>query len=95
MTLALTSPTHPTGFSPVPSSNSATFAEFADEGEREPAAYSPYEGSCEVQNARAEMIPVLGVRDQFPFSVASLIHESIGKPFTFEPVSTFLGWCCQ
>jgi hypothetical protein len=33
------------------------FAEFAEEGEREPAAYSLYEGSCEGQNARAEMIP--------------------------------------
>ena len=67
MTLALTSPTHTTGFSPVFSSNSAIFAEFADEGEREPAAYSPYEGSCELQNASAEMIPALRVRDRFPF----------------------------
>ena len=95
MTLALTSPTHPTGFSPVSSSNSTIFAELADEGEREPAAYSPYEESCELQNARAEMIPALGVHDQFPFSVVSLISKSIGKSFTFEPVSTFLRWRCQ
>jgi hypothetical protein len=94
MTLALTSPTHPTGFSPVSSSNSAIFAEFADEGEREPAAYSPCEGSCELPNARVEMIPALGVRDQFPFPV-SLIQKSIGKPFTFEPISTFLRWRCE
>lgn len=94
MTLALTLPTHPTGFSPVSSSNSAIFAEFADEGDREPAAYSPYEGSCELQNARAEMIPALEVRDQFLFPV-SLIHKSIGRSFTFEPVSTFLRWCCK
>ena len=58
MTLALVSPTHPTGFSPVSSSKSAMFAELAEEGEREPAAYSRYEGSYEGQNARAEMIPV-------------------------------------
>jgi len=58
MTLALISPTHPTGFSPVSSSKSAMFAEFPEEGEREPAAYSRYEGSYEGQNARAEMIPV-------------------------------------
>jgi hypothetical protein len=57
MTLALISPTHPTGFSPVSSSKSAMFAEFAEEGEREPAAYNPFEGSCDGQNARAEMIP--------------------------------------
>jgi hypothetical protein len=59
MTLALISvPTHPTGFSPVSSSKSAMFAAFGEEGEREPAAYSRYEGSYEGQNARAEMIPV-------------------------------------
>jgi hypothetical protein len=57
MTLALTSPTHPTGLSPVSSSKSAIFAEFAEEGDREPAAYSLCEGSCEGQNATAEMIP--------------------------------------
>ena len=33
------------------------FAEFAEEGESEPAAYNPFEGSCDGQNARAEMIP--------------------------------------
>ena len=60
MTLALTSPTHPTGLSPVSSSNSAMFEEFVEEGEREPAAYSLYDGSCELQKARAEMIPALG-----------------------------------
>ena len=57
MTLALMSPTHPTGFSPVSSSKSAMFAEAVEEGERDPAAYSRYEGSYEGQNARAEMIP--------------------------------------
>jgi len=36
------------------------FEEFVEEGEREPAAYSLYDGSCELQNARAEMIPALG-----------------------------------
>jgi hypothetical protein len=45
------------GFSPVSSSKSAIFAEFAEDGEREPAAYSPFEGSCDEQNARAETIP--------------------------------------
>jgi hypothetical protein len=57
MTLALTSPTHPTGFSPVSSSKIAMFGEFAEEGEREPAAYRRYEGSYDGQNASAEMIP--------------------------------------
>lgn len=57
MTPALTSPTHPTGFSPVSSSKSAMFAELAEGSESEPAAYSRYEGSYEGQNARAEMIP--------------------------------------
>jgi hypothetical protein len=58
VTPALMLPTHPTGFSPVSSSKSAMFAEFLEEGEREPAAYSRYEGSYEGQNARAEIIPV-------------------------------------
>jgi len=57
MTLALISPTHPTGFAPVSSSKSAMLAELAEDGEREPAAYSRYEGSYEGQNARAETIP--------------------------------------
>ena len=57
VTLALILPTHPTGFSPVSSSKSAMFAELAEEGEREPAAYSRYEGSYDGQNAKAEMIP--------------------------------------
>ena len=75
ITLALTSPTHPTGFPPVSSSKSAIFAEFAEEGEREPAAYSPFEGSCDGQNARAEMIPS-GVRDHLsnPVSDSHVMH---------------------
>jgi len=57
MTLALTWPTHPTGFSPVSSSKGAIFAELADDGEREPAAYSRYEGPYKGQNPRAETVP--------------------------------------
>lgn len=79
MTLALTSPTHPTGFSPVCSSNSAIFVEFVDEGVSEPAAYSPCEGSCELQNARAEMIPALGfvISSHFLLCHASQIHRQV------------------
>jgi len=39
------------------------FAELAEEGEREPAAYSRYEGSYDGQNARAEMIPAWRIRN--------------------------------
>jgi hypothetical protein len=84
MTLALISPTHPTGFSPVSSSKSAMFVELAEEGEREPAAYSLYEGSYDGQNARAEMIPAWRIRNQFsllravvPFSPSLLFLDGV------------------
>ena len=84
MTLALISPTHPTGFSPVSSSKSAMFAELAEEGEREPAAYSRYDGSHDGQNARAEMIPARRIRNQFsllraiiPFSPSLLFLDGV------------------
>jgi len=60
MALALTSPTHRTGFSPVTSSKDAMFAELAEDGEREPTAYSRCgcEESYEGQNERAETTAV-------------------------------------
>ena len=45
VTLALMLPTHPTGLPPVSSSKSAMFEELPEEGERDPAANSRYDGS--------------------------------------------------
>jgi hypothetical protein len=63
------------------------FAELPEECEREPAAYSRYEGSYEGQNARAEMIPVSKFMDQ---SAESAVRGFMVTLYTFEPVSTFL-----
>src|SRR6266702_3896203 len=57
MMLALMLPTHPMGLPPVSSSKSAMFEELPEEGERDPAANSRYDGSYTGQNARAEIIP--------------------------------------
>jgi hypothetical protein len=64
------------------------FAEFLEEGEKEPAAYSRYEGSYEEQNARAEIIPV------WQFKGLLFVGPRMAL-LTFEPVSTFLGWRCR